>query len=43
MCGCSFRRFLSGGEEIEKLEQYKAQLQREIQGVEARIEELREG
>jgi hypothetical protein len=40
-CGCRFRRFLSPQEEIERLEGYRDQLQREIAGVEHRINELK--
>ncbi len=42
-CGCSFRRFLSAGEEIETLEQYKKQLQGELAGVDEKINELKQG
>ncbi|MEE8401659.1 MAG: hypothetical protein V3R86_05855 [Candidatus Hydrothermarchaeaceae archaeon] len=42
MCGCNFRRFLSAGEEIEMLEQYKRQLQGELSGVNERISELKQ-
>jgi hypothetical protein len=41
-CGCRFRQFLSPEEEVERLESYKEQLNREAIGVETRIEELRE-
>lgn len=40
-CGCRFRQFLLPKEEIELLEGYKQQLQREIEGVENRIKELK--
>ncbi len=40
-CGCRFRQFLSPKEEIERLEDYKEQLQKEIAGVENRIKELK--
>ncbi len=39
-CGCRFRQFLSSEEEVESLEGYRNELQREIAGVERRIEEL---
>ncbi len=42
-CGCdrdsSFRRFSTREEELESLESYKDQLQRELAGVEQRIKE----
>jgi hypothetical protein len=41
MCGCNFRKFISVDEELERLKQYKDQLQREIAGVDAKIEELK--
>jgi hypothetical protein len=41
-CGCRFRQFLSSKEEVELLEGYKEQLQREIAGVDGRIKELGE-
>lgn len=40
-CGCGLRRFFTPEEEIEILEDYKKQLQREIVGVEKRIEDLK--
>lgn len=40
--GCKFRQFLSPKEEIELLEEYEKELQREIAGVDGRIKELRE-
>lgn len=42
-CGCGpfFRRFISVEEEIERLEKYRDQLKRELQGVEERIQDQR--
>lgn len=42
-CGCStsFRRFNSSKEELECLEDYRDQLQREVAGVEERARELK--
>lgn len=42
-CGCgSFpRRFVSGKEERERLERYKDQLKKELEGVDERLEELK--
>jgi hypothetical protein len=40
-CGCGVRRFFTREEEIEMPESCKKQLQREIAGVEKRIEDLR--
>lgn len=41
-CGCGFRLFLTPEEEIEQLEDYRKQLEKEIAGVKRRIEELRQ-
>jgi len=41
-CGCGFRQFLTPEEEIERLENYKKQLRKEIEGVEKRVKELKE-
>jgi hypothetical protein len=40
-CGCRFRRFYSPEEEVERLERYKEQLQKEIAGVDLKISELK--
>ncbi len=41
-CGCGFfRRFVSAKEEREQLEEYRDQLQKELTGVEERIQELK--
>jgi len=42
-CGCGgfFRRFISAKEEQEWLEGYRDQLQKEVAGVEERIQEFR--
>jgi hypothetical protein len=42
-CGCGpfFRRFISAKEEEEKLEGYKDQLKKELQGLEERLQELK--
>lgn len=42
-CGCGpfFRRFVSREEEIERMEKYRDQLKRELQGAEERIRDLR--
>lgn len=40
-CGCRFRQFLSVKEEVELLEGYRDQLQKEIAGVEERLKELK--
>lgn len=42
-CGCApaFRRFFSSKEEAECLEAYKDQLEKELAGVEERLEELK--
>jgi hypothetical protein len=40
-CGSSFRRFFSFKEEKECLETYKDQLKKELDGVEERINELK--
>jgi len=40
-CGCGFRQFLSAEEEVELLEGYRNQLQKEMAGVEERIKELK--
>jgi len=40
-CGRSFRRFISAPEELECLEEYKDQLQKELAGVEERIREVK--
>jgi hypothetical protein len=37
----AFRRFVSSKEEAERLEKYKEQLEKEITGVEERINELK--
>lgn len=41
-CGCGFRQFLTPKEEIERLEEYNKQLQKEIEGIEKRKKELKE-
>jgi hypothetical protein len=43
-CGCNLprrRRFFSKEEEIETLEEYKKELEKEIKGIERKISELR--
>ena len=42
-CGCTpfFRRFVSEKEELERLEEYKDQLKKELAGVEERIQGLK--
>ena len=44
-CGCGggmfFRRFISAEEEKERLEEYEAQLKKELKGVEESIKELK--
>ena len=39
--GLAVRRFVSSKEEAEKLESYKDQLEREIAGIDERIEEIK--
>ncbi|HHT9138532.1 MAG TPA: hypothetical protein ACFYEK_14975 [Candidatus Wunengus sp. YC60] len=40
-CGTFFRRFVSAKEEQERLEEYRDQLEKELAGVEDRIQELK--
>ena len=42
-CGCGpfFRRFVSAKEEVERLEEYRDQLKKELAGLEERIQELK--
>ena len=44
-CGCGggtfFRRFISAKEEEERLDKYRDQLKKELEGVEERIKELK--
>lgn len=46
-CGCGYgcgtftRRFISAREEEERLEEYREQLKKELDGVEERIQELK--
>jgi len=40
-CGCGGRRFLSKEEKIEKLEDYRESLKKELQGVEEELKEIR--
>lgn len=40
-CGTFFRRFISAKEEEERLEEYRDQLKKELEGVEERIQELK--
>lgn len=42
-CGCSpfFRHFVTSKEERERLEEYKEQLKKELQGVEECIQEIK--
>jgi len=40
-CECGFRQFPSPQEEAKLLEEYREQLQREIEGVEQKIKELK--
>ena len=40
-CGTFFRRFISAKEEQERLEEYRDQLKKELEGVEERIQELK--
>ena len=42
-CGPSFRRFYSSQEERERLERYKDELKKELEGVEERLGELGAG
>jgi len=39
-CGCHGRRFLSPDEERQLLEEYREQLKKEQEGLEARLKEL---
>ncbi len=41
-CGCGpfFRRFITEKEKKERLEEYKEQLKKELEGVEERIQEI---
>lgn len=39
--GFGWRRFMSPAEELERLEEYLAELKKEMAGVEARIQELK--
>ncbi|MFC1608530.1 hypothetical protein ACFL47_11230 [Candidatus Latescibacterota bacterium] len=39
-CGTSIRRYFSSKEEISKLEDYSAELKKELEGVEERITDL---
>jgi hypothetical protein len=39
--GFSFRRFVSSKEKRERLEEYKAQLEKELAGVEERIQDFK--
>jgi len=41
MCGYTPRRFLTRQEKIEWLEQYKRALEKELEGVSERIQELK--
>lgn len=43
-CGCGpfFRRFLTEQEEAERLEEYKEQLKKELEGLEERIQEFQQ-
>ncbi len=43
-CGCGplFRRFLTEREEAERLEDYKKQLKKELEGLEERIQEFQQ-
>lgn len=40
-CGCS-RHFYTKGEKLERLETYKNQLEKELEGVDAEIERLQQ-
>ncbi len=42
-CGCGpfFRRFITAKEKEERLEEYKDQLKKELEGLEERIQELK--
>lgn len=42
-CGCGTRRFFSREERIEMLEGYREQLEKEIQGLDNHIQELKQG
>jgi hypothetical protein len=39
-CCCFPRRFISSGEEKERLERYREQLKKELAGVEERLKEM---
>jgi len=40
-CGTLFRRFISAKEEEERLEEYREQLKKELEGLEECIQELK--
>jgi hypothetical protein len=40
-CGPSFRRFYSSKEERERLESYKDEVKKELEGIEERLSELK--
>ncbi len=41
-CGCVVRRFLTPAEKIERLGEYKTQLEKEVAGVERTIKEIQQ-
>ena len=43
LCGCGphFRRFMTGEEERKMLEEYREELEKELTGVQERIQELK--
>ena len=42
MCGYGGRRYLTKEEKVEWLEEYKSNLEKELQGVTERIQELKQ-